>query len=183
MNPLGIALFAIMSGWPQPKTPDDRIPESPGEFEDRVAVSAEAISLEARTVEEAAEVAVVWWGESRLLREIHDGTIRGDNGRAICFGSIHPHDPDWATLAGTSLAATRRCARATIRHLRSSLWTCAREPGPLEGRLALAFEHYARGHCAEPRTKSWERAGKSIRLARRIYGELARLGKEARDGE
>jgi len=147
--------------------------ETRPEFLARVNVIGEGVDEAARAVPwrfgrraMAAAVLVIFEGESRFDLEVHAGRRRGDHGRAICLGSVHASKlaPDWAELGGTDADATFRCARAVARNLRSKAWECVTPDAlsPAAGlsirAMALIFEGYGRGHCAEPGRQAWERA-------------------------
>lgn len=152
---LRVAVLAVIWPWTFPSGHPERM-ES---YEARLRTISEAVSLVAKDREEAAAIVVVWRRESRFRLDVHAGWTKGDRGRAACMGSIHPSKlvPDWTELAGTDIASTTRCARHTIRILRSGLWMCAHGQ-QTERAWAYAFEYYARGHCEEPGDESWSRA-------------------------
>jgi hypothetical protein len=150
------------------------IPESMASYESRLGTIAQAqarAALESQSdaLALAAAGVVVWREESRFRLDVHAGTRRGDHGRAICMGSIHPWAPDWATLAGTDAEATYRCAVRTQQSLRSGLAMCAKGRAD---RWAYAFEYYALGHCAEPGKESRKRAAMQAGLESRLWRNI-----------
>ena len=153
------AILALVQLWAQPATPPEYMPESPAAYHEREETIVDGAIAETASLRETMAVLRLWREESRFLREVHSGEIRGDNGLAICLGSIHPSAriADWEGLAGTSLEATRRCAHETIRVLRYGLENCAPRQGKPSERMAFSFEYYARGHCAEPCATSRKR--------------------------
>lgn len=151
-------------------------PETRAQYEQRLEVIAEGIAVETAGTpvwghrRMAATVFMVWWHESRFAVEVHAGTRHPawtqDDGRARCMGQLHVSGivppRDWARLAGTDLAATRRCAAATMRVLAAQARRCSGAP------LAGVLGAYGRGHgCGA--TES------STRRARRVEGLLGRI--------
>lgn len=187
MKDLFASLLAILSTWPQPKPPAGELGETPAEYEERretiVGATTQAAregkgwSLEVR----AAGVIVVWDAEHPGFdRYIHAGLPHPDprnhqdHGHAICLGSIHRNNwwtvEQWKSFAGTSFAATLRCARATLRLLRSQWWICGKGRGDLETELAWTLQQYATGakECAAPCDESKDRARMWVALVNRI---------------
>lgn len=85
----------------------------------RLETIAAAIQAETRTPLEAAEVAATFEHESHNFSlAVHDGTRRGDHGRALCLGQlwVNPWLParEHARTVGTDLEATRRCVRGVL---------------------------------------------------------------------
>jgi len=147
-------LLAIVLSLPAPWYQPGKNPETPSAYQSRLETISKAIALEAEAAEDwrwdasslAAATLVVWYGESRFALEVHDGTRKSrygeDDGKARCFGQLHQTGlvprPEWESLAGTDLEATRRCARATMRVLsvqgrrcgmqvdKPSMWAVAR---------------------------------------------------------
>ena len=112
--------------------------ETAPDYTTRLAVIAGSVLAEAEladsllsTRELVAATLVVWHQETRYSRHVHAGG-RGrwgsDNGRATCLGQLHRTSlaPDWDTLAGLDVAATRRCAAATMRVLSAHARSCGR---------------------------------------------------------
>ncbi len=178
-------ILAIISRWAPPSPAPGLPPETHDAYEARLETIAEATSTIAEESSwhwggnlAAAGVLTVWYAETRFDPYIHAGipnpdrAFHEDHGRARCLGSVHRNahlsEEEWLDLAGTSLDATLRCARITTQALGVSLFQCARDMKPSEEALALALEHYARGHCAEPTEESRRRA----RQWRRIWAKL-----------
>lgn len=135
------ALLALMiSHWRAPYAEHDPHRQS------RLTVIAEAVSRESSSRDEAVAVLTTWHHESGGFRlAVHDGSKRGDKGRAICLGQLHRLEltrSEWLSLAGTDAASTRRCARVTLRRLRRAKRYCA-----ARGRdtWAAAFAQYGSG--------------------------------------
>lgn len=176
MESLAIAILAVIWPWPFPVG----LPERMESYEERLRTISQAIPAVVRSPMEAAAVVEIWRRESRFRLDVHAGWKRGDHGKANCMGSIHPHFPDWATLAGTDLEATIRCARRTIQTLRSGLYLCAAElPETSVRAWQLAFQHYAVGHCAEPSQESKARADHALSLSFLLYTEMAKAKKNS----
>jgi hypothetical protein len=161
-------VLAVILAFPRPVTPPAYDPEPPSDYEARAVIIAEAVARVAGSRSEAAAVLVVWEAESRFLLQIHDGTIKGDGGRATCMGSIHPHVPDWGALAGTDSDSTERCATRTAQHLRWGLGMCGAREIDHVAAMAAAFEYYARGHCHAPGAESKRRARQWARVRVRL---------------
>lgn len=141
--------------------------EARPDFLARVGVIGEGVAEASRVVPwpwgrraMGAAVLVIFDGESRFDREVHAGRRTGDRGKAHCLGSVHASRlaPDWPDLGGVDFDPTFRCSRAVARNLRSKAWECAKGYEPTIRALALVFEAYGTGHCAEPRRQAWERA-------------------------
>lgn len=188
MKDLFAALFAIVSSWPQPVSPPDVPPETPAAYQERLETIVGASTQAARefrgwTLEvRAAGIVTVWSADNGLDPYIHAGiphpdpARHEDHGKARCLGSIHRNawftEAEWHALAGTSYAATLRCARATLRLLRSQWWICGKGRGDLETEMAWALQQYATGakQCEPPCDESKSRA--------RFWAELVnRIGK------
>jgi hypothetical protein len=148
-------LLSIALSLPAPWYPPGRNPETADEYRTRMDAISQAIAVEAEAAEGwrwdatslAAVTLVTWYAESRFALEVHNGSGQSrfgeDQGRARCFGQLHQTGlvpkPEWQTLTGVDLEATRRCARATMRVLTSTgnrcgmkenkpnnMWTVAR---------------------------------------------------------
>jgi hypothetical protein len=176
---LAAAIFSVLLHWGQAPAPIDEPGETRAEFElrmDTATASVVAVAHEPsklfvlRKVFAVAGILTVWHFESHLALEVHNGTKRGDGGKANCMGSIHASAlvPDWSQLSGTDLDATTRCARATLRVLRSSWWECAHGRDIDEQSLAETLEQYATGHTCAPGAESRKRARFWMRLTRRL---------------
>jgi hypothetical protein len=164
------ALLAIFVAFPQSRY----VAEERHSFELRAETMAEAVAAESRSVEEEAAVVVVWKGESGLDPLIHAGlphpVLTSDHGRARCLGQLHRSGlvPEWATLAGTDLDATTRCARATIRVLRSSAGMCTGGQMLSETDMARVFAAYGGTGCA-PTVQSIRRARDWVRVRAALW--------------
>lgn len=128
--------------------------EAPADRARRIVTIANAIVAETRSHEEAALVARTLWEESGgLRRDVHDGRRKGDWGRAICLGQVHPQlrvpYKEWATLAGVDYAATRRCVAASVRLYRAMAERCDRKGDGAETKLARRAAAYATGRTCE----------------------------------
>jgi hypothetical protein len=126
-------LLAIVLSLPAPWYKQGKNPETPSAYQSRLETIAKAIAMEAEAAEDwrwdanslAAATLVIWYGESRFALEVHNGSGQSrygeDDGRARCFGQLHQTGlvprPEWESLTGIDLEATRRCARATMRVL------------------------------------------------------------------
>jgi hypothetical protein len=148
-------LLSIALSLPSPWYRPGHNPETVDEYRTRMEAISQAIALEAEAAEGwrwdatslAAVTLVTWYAESRFALEVHNGSGQSrfgeDQGRARCFGQLHQTGlvpkPEWQTLTGVDLEATRRCARATMRVLTSTgnrcgmkenkpnnMWTVAR---------------------------------------------------------
>jgi len=123
--------------------PPGKNPETPLEYQKRVDTIAAAIAAEVENDRQlAAAVLVKWHAESGGFNlAVHSGARLGDDGRAICLGQVHVSralpKADWLQLAGTDLAATRRCAAVSARLLGNARRHCGSWP--------RAFSAYASG--------------------------------------
>lgn len=150
---LALWLRAFTAPWQV--APTTETPEQLDARLDRIhfAVAAEAAAFARSTLltpeQLAAATLVIWHGESRFGPIVHAGGVNewgSDRGKARCLGQLHSSRllprAEWEQLGGTDTAATRRCARATMRVFNSMLWLC-------EGDLTGAFSAYATGRgCA-----------------------------------
>lgn len=165
---LAAAILAQIWGWAFPVG----IPERMEHYESRLVTISEAVAAETRNPIEAAAVVELWRRESMFRLDVHAGTKTGDHGRARCMGSIHPSAkvPDWDTLAGIELPATRRCAVRTMQFLRSGWYMCAPEwPTTSIAGWAEVFAYYGAGHCVEKYgDESLYRAKLTLGLAARL---------------
>lgn len=113
LNP-AIVVTAILSLMPEPSPKWQETPET---YRERVDLIAQAVAdASDGKRQRAMAIVVVFWGESRFSPVIHSGERRGDGGKAICLGQhqrINRTEAEWEALAGTTLEATTRCARAT----------------------------------------------------------------------
>jgi hypothetical protein len=166
------AILAIVTGWAPAAPPTGMLAELPAERAERLETIAEAVDIASGGDPAAAAAVLVIWGrESRLARWVHDGTVKGDHGRAACMGSLHPSKkvPDWSRLTGVEIAPTVRCALRTLQVFRSGIFLCAGGIRNAEARAALAFEYYARGSCHLAGKESLRRAREWTRLSARLW--------------
>lgn len=184
---LKASLLAAALSLPPPWTPPPSKPaESPAEYRARVAVIAEATAMEARAVVDSIEAngkAAPWpvpelafavltkfYDESRFALDVHSGERGGDydrkgRARAWCLGQHWRNGRTRAehrALAGTSLAATRRCARATAELLVKAAGYC--NAPATEAGVARAFALYGSGRTCKPFASSKKRARRWSRL-------------------
>ena len=157
-----------------------RSPEPEDAYHARLETIATAVAVEASEARWrhspellAAVVLATWWSETRLSLEAHDGSRTGDNGRALCLGSVYPSGlvprATWRQLTGTSLEATRRCARATIRVWLAQYRQCVDRPrAATTEALARGFAGYGYGRCVAPPSWARDRARRALRLAAQI---------------
>jgi hypothetical protein len=170
------ALLAIVSNLTPAVTPAGEIPETVAEREERYETIVAADLEAARETSglwglrsRAAGVVAVQYSETLLNRYVHAGIPHPDpdkhqdHGRAICLSSLHRTAwwtlEYWKSFAGTSFAASRRCALATIRVLKSAAYLCARGKTGEEA-MAWTLEQYATGakDCRPPCDESRKRA-------------------------
>lgn len=116
--------------WLMALTPSKHDTESYSEREDRMLVVARAITLESeRNLTVAAAAMAIVKHESHLDRKVHSGEKLADSGNSVCLMMIHKRglrdNELWNTLAGTDLAATRRCVGAGLM-LWGRYWGCYR---------------------------------------------------------
>lgn len=162
--------------------PTVEAPESPPEYRARLGVLTRAVALETAApprgwnrTELAFAVLGNWYQESRFAFEVHAGGEHPvwdqDVGRARCLGQIHESrrfpGPVWRGLAGTTLEATRRCARATI-ELMAGIERACGYAGPQ--RVALVLTTYGTGVCAEEVSAAARAKVARIRRMRRATG-------------
>jgi hypothetical protein len=133
-------LLSIALSLPAPWYRPGHNPETVDEYRTRMEAISQAIALEAEAAEGwrwdptslAAVTLVTWYAESKFALEVHNGSglsrYGEDEGQARCFGQLHATGlvpkPEWRTLTGVDLEATRRCARATMRVLTSTANRC-----------------------------------------------------------
>ena len=181
-------LLAILLAWPQSLTPEGLPLETQAAREERYETIAGASTQAARDGKgwtlpvRVAGIITVWQTDNNLDPFIHAGVPHPDprrhedHGKARCLGSVHRNDwftfEQWRALAGTSYSATLRCARATLRLLRSQWWICGKDRGDLETQLAWTLQQYATGakECAEPCQESKDRARFWVELANQLGG-------------
>jgi hypothetical protein len=130
-------------------------PETPDEQRARVemidaAIAAEAVEAAKMSPFSASELAIAtktkWHRETRLSHAVHagfPGQWGSDHGRARCLAQLHASGivptAEWETLAGLDAAATRRCARATMRMFSTLARYCRTTD------LSVVFSAYATG--------------------------------------
>ncbi len=168
-------LLAIVINLPAPWYQPGKNPETKAEYQTRLETISHAIAMEAEAAEDwrwdatslAAATVVIWYGESRFALEVHDGSGKSrygeDDGRARCFGQIHKTGlvpkPEWESLVGVDLEATRRCARATMKVLAVQGKRCGmQENKPSMWAVARMVSAYGSGKSCAPTKASTERA-------------------------
>jgi hypothetical protein len=169
-------LLSIALSLPSPWYRPGHNPETVDEYRTRMEAISQAIALEAEAAEGwrwdatslAAVTLVTWYAESRFALEVHNGSGQSrfgeDQGRARCFGQLHQTGlvpkPEWQTLTGVDLDATRRCARATMRVLTSTANRCGmRENKPNNmWTVARMLAAYMSGKGCAPTKASTARA-------------------------
>lgn len=170
MSPLAAALLAVALSFPKPwgsAEPDDA-------YRARLETISEAIAAETEPVKNgryavAAAVLVTFRFESGFRFEVHSGALKGDRGRASCLSQQWQNGrtrEEWEALAGTSLEATRRCARATVEGLLRAHRHCARNVRSVLDRAAVAraFRLYGSGRDCRPTASSERRAAEWSRV-------------------
>ena len=184
-------LLATLLSLPAPWYAPGKNPETRDEYRARLETVANAVAVEAREAKRwswdarslAAATLVIWYGESRLALEVHNGSGRSrygeDGGLARCFGQIHATGlvprPEWEKLTGTDLDSTRRCARATMRVLTVQGRRCGMGRNPNLWGVAKMISAYGSGKGCAPTKQSTTRARRWVRLVERMK-ELARPG-------
>lgn len=150
---LQAALFAAAVALPGPHA--DREPVA--ERRARVGNIAQAIASETDDAPLAFATLTKWWWESgRFLRAVHAGELRGDGGKAACLGQLHQtlgwvSRSEWLASQGTDLAATRVCARITIRVLSMHSDRCRLTRPWSEYQVAQLFGAYGSGRTCHGR--------------------------------
>ena len=190
-------ILSIVLSLPAPWYQPGKNPETPDEYQQRLHTIAEAIALEAQSAEDwrwdetslAAATLVVWYSESRFALEVHSGSGTSrygeDEGRARCFGQIHQTGlvpkPEWQSLTGVDLEATRRCAKATMRVLTVQGRRCGmQENKPSMWAVARMVAAYGSGKSCSPTKDSTARARRWSKLMEKIQAtreELATPGR------
>jgi len=131
-------ILAIAMALTPPWYPKGENPETPEQYEARVRVIAQAVTLEAKqgaswpwSQESLAIIALITaYYESGFKLEVHNGTKLGDTGQSRCLGQVKSFPPfitrpEWLASTGTDLMSTRTCFRISMRVLRSHAWRCA----------------------------------------------------------
>jgi hypothetical protein len=175
-------LLAVILHWQAPWYPPGQNPEHPEDYQARLAVLAEAVSIEALEQKTgaigpralAAATLTVWYGETRFAYEVHAlGTSRWnqDVGRARCLGQLHQSklipEEEWQALVGADLESTRRCARATMRVLIAMSRYCSIGSAN-ETSMAQVFGAYGSGRGCLVSTTSKSRARRWSRMMSQI---------------
>ncbi len=149
-----LILAAILHLMPAPSPAWD---ETPSQYQARAQLIAEAIaSASDGKRQRAMAIVVVFWGESRFSPLIHAGVRRGDHGKSLCLGQhkqLTRTEEQWEALAGVTLEATTRCARATGDALVKAWHYCK----SLDGRsgYAEAMTLYGSGRTCRPEETPW----------------------------
>jgi hypothetical protein len=169
-------LLSIVLSLPSPWYRPGHNPETVDEYRTRMEAISQAIAIEAEAAEGwrwdatslAAVTLVTWYAESRFALEVHNGSGQSrfgeDQGRARCFGQLHQTGlvpkPEWQTLTGVDLEATRRCARATMRVLTSTGNRCGMKENKPNDMWAVArlVAAYMSGKGCAPTKASTARA-------------------------
>ena len=173
--PLEGELTLIALRAPPPWVPA-RQAESQGDRYERLNTIARAIALE------AAHPPPEWrWGPRELAalllattyeegwrwrRDVHDGTLTGDHGRARCLAQLHRHPtwmPKelWLASTGTDLRSTRICVAGAARVLAHYASECVSEwraEHDIEGSFSRVVAGYGTGQGCTPRKWSNDRA-------------------------
>lgn len=182
-------ILAIVLSLPAPWYHPGKNPETNEEYRGRLQTISEAIAIEAEATENwrwdaaslAAATLVVWYGESRFALEVHSGSGKSrygeDQGRARCFGQIHQTGlvpkPEWESLTGVDLEATRRCARATMRVLTVQGRRCGMQANkPSMWAVARMVAAYGSGNSCAPTKDSTERARRWSKVMERIQASF-----------
>ena len=118
-----------------------------------------------------AAVLTIWYYESRFSRTVHAGGLTqwgSDRGKAKCMGQLHAGlwlpEAQWASLVGTDLESTKRCARATLTRFRMAAGACGWRWGSAKG-WAGAFRNYAGASCDKPIPTEKKRVNLALKLA------------------
>ncbi len=134
----------------------------------RLGTNAEAIALEATTpppgwpwgsVELAGGVVATWNEEgARMALAVHTGQRRGDRGSSACQGQVkqglHVTRAEWHASMGTSLEATRMCARLTARILALHARRClGKKPQANAWNFAIVVAGYGSGWSCNARMR------------------------------
>lgn len=150
---LASILLAAAVSLPQPHA--DREPAA--ERAARLDTIAQALAAETDDQRLAIAALTKWWWESgRFLREVHSGKLRGDGGKAACLGQLHQtlgwvSRAEWLASQGTSLDATRVCARITIRVLTMHSDRCRLERPWSAHQVAQLYGAYGTGRTCHGR--------------------------------
>lgn len=187
LKPLAALLVALPTTWatPQPETPKQR------EARIETIVEADIAAVTASVVPETQHVAILFAtiaiqrNETGFDYAVHAGLPSAigssGGGKAKCLGQLETWPGNrlltpeqWNSLEGTDLAATTRCAAASVAYLWYHAERCLRRDEPKETRwtapltddeVLRLFAAYGKGHCAAPQPSN-ERRLKSYRRLR-----------------
>lgn len=183
MHPVVTAIYAalvvIAMALPKPYYPPGKNPETREQYEARVEIVIEAVSLEAPLARGPEGEEWLWptedlisgafikmWSESRRLSlEVHNGTRKGDNGKSVCLGQIMYGSKK---LVGTDLAATRRCTAKVMQIMIQHQHRCLRgkaRSNPSPTSMARIYSGYGTGYSCSPNVH-YVRHGKRYYWAR-----------------
>ena len=189
MYDLKSALLAAALSLPPPWYPPGANPETQEHYENRVARIAVAIAEEAEQAPGwswgarplAFAALTVMYKESHFALAVHSGEKLGDEGRAACLGQLHVSGlvprHEWMELTGVDVAATRRCARATMRLLAVQHRGCRmRRQSPTIGNMSQIFAAYGSGGSCKPTSSSTARARTWYWLMEGGHGRATKLG-------
>lgn len=145
--------------------------ETPAELRYRAGTIRDAVYRTAKHPSERAAILVIWEGETRFALNVHAGGLGkwgSDNGRAKCLGQIHSSrltpKHEWEKLGGVDLAATERCAEATLKLLKAKMRYCVEAVVWNRETVAISFQAYATGRCEAPGAMSLKRARSWLQL-------------------
>lgn len=110
-----------------------------------------------------------WWESGRFDPAVHAGKTRGDGGKAACLGQLHQvrgwvSRAEWLASQGTGLAATRVCARITIRVLGMHADRCRLARPWSEPQVAQLFGAYGTGRTCHGRFRWAQNRARMWRL-------------------
>lgn len=154
---LAVALYTAALTLPPPY----RLHESTDERALRLATIAMAIDAETEGADDWSPgwsredwawlvFAKAWHESGRFDVRVHDGRLRGDDGRSVCVGQIMNGGD---RLVGVDYDATRACVRESLRHL--TLHTSRCRVGPATQTAATrVYSGYGTGHSCSA-TMRW----------------------------
>lgn len=102
-----------------------------------------------------ALLAITWFESRHWALEVHDGRARGDHGASVCLAQVWSKDQ---TLAGTSMASTRRCMQKAAEILVLHAQRC-RVRNIDEHQTARLFAAYGTGRTCHATRWADKRAG------------------------
>jgi hypothetical protein len=190
------ALLASMLQWAPTWYPPGHNPETPEQYRERLVMISEVIADEAslaaagKPVWEfsngetvswtlgaqalAAAALTVWYGETKFSFDLHvHGKSRWgqDRGKAHCMGQLHVSKlvpkPEWESTVGATRAATRNCARATMRVLAVHVQRCGVD-GPTADAFARVFFAYGSGQGCGRNLQSVNRGRRFVHLLSKL---------------